>query len=134
MVERYQLFADPFGKGIIVTVRVEDPGAFTMPWTGTAEHRQNTGVISSRKWCARKTTQAPPTAPTFGTIPEEKDRRFDAASMRVRDRWARYGAARAKRAGAPLRGGIGERPHAASAVSTRPLVSGSSSAATVRRR
>ena len=31
VVERYRLSAD--GKTIDVTVRVEDPGAFTMPWT-----------------------------------------------------------------------------------------------------
>ena len=29
VVERYQLFSTPFGKGLEITVEVDDPGAFT---------------------------------------------------------------------------------------------------------
>jgi hypothetical protein len=49
VVERYQLFSDPFGRDLEVTVRVDDPGAFTMPWKGTAEYRQNRDVTELRE-------------------------------------------------------------------------------------
>ena len=76
VVERYQLFADPFGKGIIVTVRVEDPGAFTMPWTGTAEYRQNTGVDQLKEMVCAENNRSFADGSTFGTIPEEKGSPF----------------------------------------------------------
>jgi hypothetical protein len=46
VVERYRMISDNAGKGLEVTFRVEDPGAFTMPWKGMVVYRQvprNTG-------------------------------------------------------------------------------------------
>jgi len=71
VVERYQPFSDPFGKGLEVTVRVDDPGAFTMPWTGTAEYRQNAGTDALKEVVCAENNRGFAEGSTFGTIPQE---------------------------------------------------------------
>jgi hypothetical protein len=41
VVERYRVINDEKGKGLEIKFRVEDPGAFTMPWAGMAIYRPN---------------------------------------------------------------------------------------------
>jgi len=41
VVERYRVINDEQGRGLEVRFRVEDPGAFTMPWSGMAVYRPN---------------------------------------------------------------------------------------------
>jgi hypothetical protein len=71
VVERYHLFATPFGEGIEVTVRVEDPGAFTRPWTGTAEYRQDKSVSALEEMVCAENNRDFADGSTFGTIPRE---------------------------------------------------------------
>ena len=71
VVERYRLFSTPFGRGLEVTVRVDDPGAFTMPWKGTAEYRQNRGVDQLEEMVCAENNRSFADGSTFGTIPEE---------------------------------------------------------------
>jgi hypothetical protein len=72
VVERYQLFQDPFGRGLEVTVRVDDPGAFTMPWKGTAEYRENRDVRGLREVVCAENNRSFDQGSTFGTIPQER--------------------------------------------------------------
>ena len=72
VVERYQRFSDPFGRGLEVTVRVDDPGAFTMPWEGTAEYRENRGVTTLREVVCAENNRSFAQGSTFGAIPEER--------------------------------------------------------------
>jgi len=71
VVERYQLFSTPFGKGLEITVEVDDPGAFTAPWKGTAEYRQNLGVTQLNEVVCAENNRSFADGSTFGTIPEE---------------------------------------------------------------
>jgi len=72
VIERYQLFSDPFGRGIEVTVEVNDPGAFTMPWKGTAEYREDRGIDHLNEMVCPENNRDFANGSTFGTIPEEK--------------------------------------------------------------
>lgn len=72
VVERYQLFSDPLGKGLEVTVQVDDPGAFTMPWSGMAEYRQNAGIDQLKEVVCAENNRSFDDGSTFGTIPVEK--------------------------------------------------------------
>ena len=71
VVERYQLFSTPFGNGLEITVEVDDPGAFTAPWKGTAEYRQNTAVTQLKEVVCAENNRSFADGSTFGTIPEE---------------------------------------------------------------
>jgi len=71
VVERYRLFATPFGKGIEVIVRVEDKGAFTRPWKGMAEYRQDKTVGQLEEMACAENNRSFAEGSTFGTIPEE---------------------------------------------------------------
>jgi hypothetical protein len=71
VVERYQLFSTPFGNGLEITVEVDDPGAFTAPWKGTAEYRQNPGVTELKEIVCAENNRSFAEGSTFGTIPEE---------------------------------------------------------------
>jgi hypothetical protein len=44
VVERYRVIRDARGKGLEVKFRVEDPGAFTMPWAGMVVYRSARGA------------------------------------------------------------------------------------------
>jgi hypothetical protein len=72
VVERYQPFSDPFGRGLEVTVRVEDAGAFTRPWKGTAEYRQDPEVHQIQEMVCAENNRDFAEGSTFGTIPQEK--------------------------------------------------------------
>ncbi len=43
VVERYRVIRDGRGKGLEIIFRVEDPGAFTMPWKGMVVYRPARG-------------------------------------------------------------------------------------------
>jgi len=76
VVERYRPFRTPFGTGLEVIVRVEDPGAFTMPWKGMAEYRQDKTVNSFDEMVCAENDRSFAEGSTFGTIPEEKIPQF----------------------------------------------------------
>jgi hypothetical protein len=76
VVERYQLFEDPFGRGLEVTVEVDDPGAFTRPWKGTAEYRQNRTSDQITEMICAENNRDFSEGSTFGTIPQEKTAPF----------------------------------------------------------
>ena len=71
VVERYQLFSTPFGNGLEITVEVDDPGAFTAPWKGTAEYRQNPAVTELKEVVCAENNRSFADGSTFGTIPQE---------------------------------------------------------------
>lgn len=71
VIERYRPFATPFGKGIEVTVKVEDAGAFTMSWEGVAEYRENKAVQSLDEMVCAENDRSFADGSTFGTLPEE---------------------------------------------------------------
>jgi hypothetical protein len=50
VVERYRIVDD--GKALEVTARVEDPGAFTMPWTALQRYRRNDDAPLGEEVCA----------------------------------------------------------------------------------
>jgi len=76
VIERYRLFPTPFGKGLEVTVRVDDPGAFTMPWKGTAEYRQDRSVNQLEEMVCAENNRSFADGSIFGTIPEERGPSF----------------------------------------------------------
>jgi hypothetical protein len=71
VVERYRLFDTPFGKGLEVIVRVDDPGAFTAPWKGMAEYRQQRSIEQLEEFVCPENNRSFADGSTFGTIPEE---------------------------------------------------------------
>jgi hypothetical protein len=71
VVERYQLFSTPFGNGLEITVEVDDPGAFTAPWKGTAEYRQNPAVTELKEVVCAENNRSFADGSTFGAIPQE---------------------------------------------------------------
>ena len=77
VVERYEPFRFPFGSGtgLFITVRVEDPGAFTMPWVGTAEYRTLSMPDNDEMICAEN-NRSFAEGSTFGTIPVEERPQF----------------------------------------------------------
>jgi hypothetical protein len=72
VIERYQLFSDPFGRGLEVTVEVNDPGAFTMPWKGAAEYREDGSIDQLNEMVCAENNRNFAEGSTFGVIPEEK--------------------------------------------------------------
>jgi hypothetical protein len=77
VVERYEPFRFPFGSGtgLWVTVRVEDPGAFTTAWKGTAEYRTLSQPDNDEMICAEN-NRSFKEGSTFGTIPVEEKPQF----------------------------------------------------------
>ena len=71
VVERFQPFATPFGKGLFITVEVIDPGTFTAPWKGTLEYRQDKSVTETDEVVCAENNRTFGTG-TFGTIPIEQ--------------------------------------------------------------
>jgi hypothetical protein len=72
VVERFQPFSTPFGKGLFITVEVVDPGAFTMPWKGTVEFRQDRSVTGTGEVICAENNRTFAEGATFGAIPEER--------------------------------------------------------------
>jgi hypothetical protein len=50
--ERYRVITDEKGKGLEVRFRVEDPGTFTMPWSGMAIYRPSRDTEMFEVVCA----------------------------------------------------------------------------------
>jgi hypothetical protein len=71
VVERFQPFTTPFGKALFITVEVVDPGAFTGPWKGTVEFRQDKSVTEIDEVVCAENNRTFGQGTTFGTIPQE---------------------------------------------------------------
>jgi hypothetical protein len=71
VVERYRPYATPFGKRLEVIVRVDDAGAFTMPWKGVAEYQQDKSVTEFEEMACAENNRDFADGKTFGTIPVE---------------------------------------------------------------
>ena len=74
VVERYRMIADDKGKGLEATIRVEDPGAFTMPWVGKLTYRPNRAPALEEVICEENNVTFD--GKTFGPLPEEKTPQF----------------------------------------------------------
>ena len=74
VVERYRPVNDDKGKGIEVKIRVEDPGAFTMPWVGQLTYRPNRLPAMEEVICAENNIGF--AGEQFGPTPEEKAPQF----------------------------------------------------------
>lgn len=70
VVERYHAFTTPFGRGLQLTVTVEDTGAFTAPWTGTAEYVQDKMTAVMDEVVCAENNRDFAEGSRFGTIPE----------------------------------------------------------------
>ncbi len=55
VVERYRIVDD--GKALEVTAYVEDPGAFTMPWTALQRYRRNNDAPLAEEVCAENNNE-----------------------------------------------------------------------------
>jgi hypothetical protein len=74
VVERYRMINDDKGKGLEVTIRVEDPGTFTMPWAGKLTYRPNRAPALEEVICAENNIGF--AGEQFGPTPEEKSPQF----------------------------------------------------------
>ena len=52
VVERYRVYATPFGKRLELVIRVEDAGTFTMPWKGLITYRRAARKEWEERICA----------------------------------------------------------------------------------
>jgi hypothetical protein len=75
VTERYRVIDDKGAKGLEVIFRVEDPGAFTMPWKGMAVYRANRAGRFDEVACAEN-DRGFGEGSTFGDIPVEKKPTF----------------------------------------------------------
>jgi hypothetical protein len=74
VVERYRPIKDDKGKGLDVTIRVEDPGTFTGPWVGKLTYRVNRSQTMEEVICAENNVSFG--GAQFGPTPEEKNPHF----------------------------------------------------------
>ena len=74
LVERYRMVTDNRGKGLEAVIRVEDPGAFTMPWVGKLTYRPNRVQALEEVICEENNHTFD--GSTFGPLPEEKNSPF----------------------------------------------------------
>jgi len=74
VVERYRTIDDERGKGLEVSIRVEDPGTFTMPWAGRFVYRPNRVQDLEEVICAENNRDFD--GKSFGPTPEEKTPAF----------------------------------------------------------
>ncbi len=74
LVERYRMVTDNRGKGLEVSIRVEDPGTFTMPWVGKLTYRPNRVQALEEVVCEENNHTFD--GSTFGPLPEEKNSPF----------------------------------------------------------
>jgi hypothetical protein len=74
VVERYRPIHDEKGKGLDVTIRVEDPGAFTGPWVGKLTYRPNRSQTMEEVICEENNVSFD--GKSFGPLPEEKTPQF----------------------------------------------------------
>ena len=52
-------------------MEVNDPGAFTAPWKGTAEYQQDKGVEKLEELVCAENNRDFANGSTFGTLPQE---------------------------------------------------------------
>nr|ACN58927.1 hypothetical protein AKSOIL_0085 [uncultured bacterium BLR7] len=74
VIERYRVVTDKTGKGLEATIRVEDPGAFNMPWVGKVMYRPNRAQQIEEIICEENNVSFD--GATFGPLPEEKNSPF----------------------------------------------------------
>lgn len=74
VTERYRIVSDQRGKGLEVVFRVDDPGAFTMPWKGMVTYRPSRGGKFEEVVCAENNRTFDGTL--IGEIPEAKTADF----------------------------------------------------------
>jgi len=74
VVERYRMIVAGEGKGLEATIRVEDPGTFTMPWVGQVVYRANRAPALEEVICEENNHTF--NGATFGPLPEEKGPSF----------------------------------------------------------
>jgi len=74
VIERYRVIQDKTGKGLEAVIRVEDPGAFTKPWTGRLVYRPNRADSIVEVICAENNTTFD--GSTFGPLPTENTSPF----------------------------------------------------------
>lgn len=74
VVERYRMITDQRGKGLEVTIRVDDPGTFTMPWAGRLVYRANRVQNIDEVICSENNVSFD--GKSFGPLPEEKTPQF----------------------------------------------------------
>jgi len=74
LVERYRVISDPKGKGLEVTIRVEDPGTFTMPWAGKLVYRVNRAQNIEEVICSENNIGFD--GKPFGPLPVENNPQF----------------------------------------------------------
>ena len=74
VVERYRMIEDKRGKGLEVQIRVEDPGAFAMPWGGKIVYRRNRVQNIDEVICEENNRTFD--GKSFGPLPEEKNPQF----------------------------------------------------------
>jgi hypothetical protein len=72
----FQPFTTPFGKALFITVEVADPGAFTTPWKGSVEFRQDKSVTAFDEVVCAENNRTFSEGATFGAIPEERTPAF----------------------------------------------------------
>ena len=74
VVERYRQITDQRGKGMDVTITVDDPGTFTMPWSGHLVYRPNRAPALEEVICEENNVTFD--GKSFGPLPEEKNPQF----------------------------------------------------------
>jgi hypothetical protein len=74
VVERYRVVTDEGGRGLEVTIRVEDPGTFTKPWAAKLTYRPNRVREIVEVICSENNVTFD--GKTFGPLPEEKTPQF----------------------------------------------------------
>ena len=74
VTERYRIVSDQRGKGLEVVFRVDDPGAFTMPWKGMVTYRPSRGGKFEEVVCAENNRTFDGTL--IGEIPQTKTADF----------------------------------------------------------
>ena len=72
VVERYRPYATPLGNSMEVAVTVDDSGAFTSSWTGTAEYTQDRATTEMDEIVCAENNRDFPEGSTFGTIPQAR--------------------------------------------------------------
>jgi hypothetical protein len=70
VVERYRRIEDENGPGVEVRFRVDDPGAFTMPWTGMIVYRPSRNPFG--KVICAENNRSFETSSVFGEMPQDR--------------------------------------------------------------
>nr|ACN58791.1 hypothetical protein AKSOIL_0146 [uncultured bacterium BLR9] len=74
VVERYRVVPDKTTKALEVTIKVEDPGTFAMPWSGRLTYHPNRAQAIEEVICEENNNSFD--GMSFGPLPEEKGSPF----------------------------------------------------------